>query len=134
MRGRPGLRRYRFLKCDQHTDRAHLPRPVETPSSHILIEAFVARSHSRETYLEVRGSRESRYGEVLPIQIGRYDGGAMTWPAVQRVFNRAYPGHWAFQVHPPASCLVDEVNAYHLWVLPHGVAPEFRIDDPGRTE
>ena len=84
-------------------------------------------------YLERRGSCTSHYGEVIQVQIGRYDDGRMSWTAVQRVFNQFFPGHWALEVHPPADCLVDEVNAYHLWVLPFGTAPEFRIDRGGET-
>jgi hypothetical protein len=74
-------------------------------------------------YFDVRAQRSSPWGTVEQVQVGRYDGAAMGWREVWEVLDRHRPGCWALEVLPPREHLVDEVNAYHLWVLPPGVRP-----------
>lgn len=76
-----------------------------------------------------RGTRETPWGLVLHVQIGREDNARLSWLSIWKAFARAYPRRWAFEVFPPKESLVDEINAYHLWVLPEGRAPDdLRID------
>lgn len=82
-----------------------------------------------EFYLELRGQVDSPFGVLQQVQIGAYDGRSMLWREVWEQFALAFPRCWALQVFPPSDSLVDDVNAYHLWVLPEGVSPgELRID------
>lgn len=64
--------------------------------------------------------RGSAFGPVLYIRVARYDGKPMGWEEVWARFVAAYPDRWAVQAFPPADAVVNEVNYYHLFVLPEG--------------
>ena len=72
-------------------------------------------------YVQADGyGADSPLGWLERIYIQRYDGQRMTWSEVHAVFADRYPDRWALQWFPPEDRLVDEVNRYHLWVLPEG--------------
>jgi hypothetical protein len=48
------------------------------------------------------------------------------WRHFQAIKNEvAGPERLAIEVFPPESCLVDEANEYHLWVVPEGDEANF---------
>lgn len=56
----------------------------------------------------------------------------LTWVAKQRIKNELVgPGRVAMEVFPPASELVDQADAYHLWVLPEGFRLPFGVEETG---
>lgn len=71
-----------------------------------------------EAVVREMGIRQTDFGWVLYIQIHHITDRRMTWSEICAVFNDRYPGHWAVQMFPPANQVVDEVNCYHLFVLP----------------
>ena len=70
-----------------------------------------------DSYIQEIGERSTDFGMVLYIKIRRRDGAPMGWREVWDKFSDLYPDRWAVQVFPPADCLVDEANIYHLFVL-----------------
>lgn len=61
--------------------------------------------------------RDTPFGPVTKLVIGRRDGATMSWREVWDVFAAKYPDRWAIQVFPPARRMIDKVANYHLWVL-----------------
>lgn len=93
-----------------------LKRPRRRPRFDVSIQEKGTRPHPH-------------FGYVLRIMIRRDDGKRMTWSQVHQAFAEAYPNMWALEVFPPEHALIDQINAYHLWVLPPGEVPEeMRID------
>jgi hypothetical protein len=79
---------------------------------------------SMGAFVQEMGWRRTSFGETLYVKVRREDGRPMPWTEAWETFSAAYPGRWAVQFFPPAEELVDEVNAYHLFVLedpPRGV-------------
>lgn len=83
-----------------------------------------------DAYAQVCGDAGATpWGMAERLVVARHDGLPMAWSEVWEVFSDRFPGRWALQWFPPAEALVDEVNKYHLWVLPEGVEPSAtRID------
>jgi hypothetical protein len=55
--------------------------------------------------------------------------GLLTWAAKQRVKDELLgAGRLAVEVFPPAAELVDQADAYHLWVLPEGFKLPFGVE------
>lgn len=86
--------------------------------------AKMRRWRLKTHYFDVRAIRESPWGPVEQVQLGRHSGRKMGWREVWEVLALHRPGCWALQVFPDAEHLIDEVDCYHLWVLPAGVVPE----------
>ena len=95
---------------------------------------FQARRRARTAYFDVRATRRSPWGQVEQVQVGRLDSRRMGWRDVWEVLALHRPGCWALQVFPDADHLIDEVDCYHLWVLPAGVIPEpLTINEPAEA-
>jgi hypothetical protein len=59
---------------------------------------------------------------------------ALTWARKQRIKSAlAGPEALAVEVFPPESELVDQADAYHLWVLPAGTKLPFGVTEEGST-
>lgn len=58
----------------------------------------------------------------------------LTWASKQRIKNELIGAQrMAVEVFPPASELVDQADAYHLWVLPDGFRLPFGVQEGGDT-
>lgn len=58
----------------------------------------------------------------------------LTWAAKQRIKNELMgSGAIAVEVFPPESELVDQADAYHLWVLPEGTRLPFGVTEESST-
>lgn len=68
-------------------------------------------------------TRQTDFGLVLYIQIHRHDDRRMSWEEICAIFNDRYPGAWAIQMFPPDYLVVNEVNCYHLFILPPDFNP-----------
>lgn len=56
----------------------------------------------------------------------------LTWATKQRIKDELVgSGRVAVEVFPPASELVDQAEAYHLWVLPEGFRLPFGVEEGG---
>lgn len=56
----------------------------------------------------------------------------LTWAAKQRIKGELVGlQRVAVEVFPPASELVDQAEAYHLWVLPEGFRLPFGVEEGG---
>lgn len=56
----------------------------------------------------------------------------LTWAVKQRIKSELVgDGRVAVEVFPPASELVDQAEAYHLWVLPEGFRLPFGVEEGG---
>ncbi len=65
--------------------------------------------------------------EALPLA-------GLTWAAKQRVKAELVgKERLAVEVFPPASELVDQADAYHLWVLPEGYKLPFGVEEMGHV-
>lgn len=54
----------------------------------------------------------------------------LTWATKQRIKDELVgSGRTAVEVFPPASDLVDQADAYHLWVLPEGFRLPFGVQE-----
>ncbi len=54
----------------------------------------------------------------------------LTWAAKQRIKDELVgSGRVAVEVFPPASEVVDQADAYHLWVLPEGFRLPFGVEE-----
>ena len=54
----------------------------------------------------------------------------LTWAAKQRIKDELVgTGRVAVEVFPPASELVDQADAFHLWVLPEGFKLPFGVEE-----
>ena len=54
----------------------------------------------------------------------------LTWAAKQRVKDELMgAGRMAVEVFPPRKELVDQADAYHLWVLPEGFKLPFGVEE-----
>lgn len=64
---------------------------------------------------------------ALHISFHRHSRGAVRdWRHFQAIKNEvAGPERLAVEVFPPESCLIDEANEYHLWVVPPGHESDF---------
>lgn len=76
--------------------------------------------------------RASSWGRVTHLQIRRHDlSPTISWAALQRIKNELCGEEsLAIHIHPPESQLVDEMNIYHLWVLPPGFIVPFGLHGP----
>jgi hypothetical protein len=82
-----------------------------------------------DVLLSDRGPRTSPWGTATHVQFTSESGRTLSWAEVYEAFAEAFPGCWAVEVYPPREFLVDEVNAYHLFVLPPGAElGDLRID------
>lgn len=70
-----------------------------------------------DAYVQECGVRDTALGPALYIRIRRYDDLPMSWDDIWAVFSDRYPNQWAVEVFPPEYALVNEVNAYHLFVV-----------------
>jgi hypothetical protein len=72
---------------------------------------------------------QTRWGEVLQLLIRPNNGKPVrSWTEFQRIKNELVGSdRLAIEVFPPDSELVDEVNCYHLWVLPQGFELPFGL-------
>lgn len=53
----------------------------------------------------------------------------ITWAIKQRIKNElAGPERLAFEVYPPVSELIDEVDMYWLWIMPEGEKMPFKLN------
>lgn len=53
------------------------------------------------------------------LAISSLSGIRPTWPEMQRIKNEiAGPDASGVEVYPPAAEVVDQVNMYHLWIMP----------------
>ena len=53
------------------------------------------------------------------LAISSLSGNRPSWPEMQRIKNElAGPGATGVEVYPPVDEVVDQVNMYHLWILP----------------
>lgn len=76
---------------------------------------------------------ETAWGAVLHLHVNPVDGGgAPRWAEMQRVKDELV-GHErvAVEVYPARSNLVDQADAYHLWVLPEGMELPFGLHEGG---
>lgn len=56
----------------------------------------------------------------------------LTWATKQRIKSELVGAERvAVEVFPPASELVDQAEAYHLWVLPEGFRLPFGVEEGG---
>jgi hypothetical protein len=63
---------------------------------------------------------ETSWGTVRHLMISSLSEDRPTWPEAQRIKDDlAGPEATAVEVYPPSYEVVDDANAYHLWVLPH---------------
>lgn len=72
------------------------------------------------TYTVQRYVIATQWGEVTHLVIRRHDERPVhSWTDMQRIKDDiAGPGATAVEVYPPDCEVVDQVNNYHLWVLP----------------
>lgn len=60
----------------------------------------------------------------------RYISSDITWSEKQRIKNEIFgEERLAIEVFPAKSNLVNEVNMYHLWVMPKGFSLPFGLKD-----
>lgn len=58
----------------------------------------------------------------------------LTWAAKQRIKNELVgQERLAIEVFPPVGELVDQADAYHLWVLPEGFKLPFGVEETIET-
>jgi len=90
-----------------------------------------------QPHIQEREYRETSLGQALYIRIFTDNYRQLSWSEVWAVFSQRYPGRWACQFFPPADCVLDEENIYHLFVLeedPRNVDVNFRrLNHAGRT-
>ncbi len=81
---------------------------------------------------------------VLRLRPGPWTGGespmsnalptGVTWSAKQRIKDELVgPERLAVEVFPPRAELVDQADAYHLWVLPEGFQLPFGVEETHET-
>ena len=80
-------------------------------------------------YCVLVGGLQTAWGYVTRLAVARHDKHPLrSWADLQRIKNEIVgPERVAVEVFPPESELVDEMNAYHLWVLPEGFKLPFRV-------
>ena len=74
--------------------------------------------------------RETEWGIIEHLMIARLNGDRIPdhWATLQRIKNEVVGSdRLAIEVYPPASEVIDECNAYHLWVLPEGFQLPFGL-------
>lgn len=76
------------------------------------------------------------WGTVQHLWIERHDGERPhCWADLQWIKDRvAGPDRIAIEVYPPAGAVVDELNMYHLWVLPAGFKLPFGLQPKDRGD
>lgn len=78
-----------------------------------------------DTYVQEHGRVDGGIlSRVDYITIATPDYRPLTWAEVWATFADAYPDRWAVQFFPPQDHMVNEVNKYHLYILPRSFNPE----------
>ena len=96
----------------------HSLLPGQVGSTGWLPEIYAAHVNEVFTVLE----REAGNG-IVHLMISSLSGIRPTWHEAQRIKNELAGVHkTAVEVYPPHMEVVDDADAYHLWVLP-GVFP-----------
>jgi hypothetical protein len=54
-----------------------------------------------------------------------------TWAEKQRIKDTLFGARWAVECFPPRARLVDDADAYHLWVLPPDSAWPYDLKSAG---
>ena len=74
--------------------------------------------------------RETEWGTIEHLMISDRKGRKISdhWKFLQKVKNEILgEDRLAVEIYPPTSELIDEVNAYHLWVFPKGFKLPFGL-------
>lgn len=82
-------------------------------------------------------------GDIVPhidfstftyVRIDAADFRQLSWSEVWQAFNDTHPGRWAIEFFPPKARLVDDANAYHLWMAQPDWQPPCKMDMKSRYE
>lgn len=121
----PGLRRGEWRRIDVQDDMV-MRWPYKG-------EVFMC-GYIDPDFSVMMAARPSEWGDVTHLQVRRHDlHTRVLWTDLQRIKNEICGNDaTAVQVFPSEVDLVDEVNAYHLWVLPRGFSLPFGLK--GRTD
>ena len=80
--------------------------------------------------------QKTEWGTVDHLMVADHKGRKINdhWQFLQRVKNEIMgKERLAIEVYPPSSELVNQVNAYHLWVLPEGFKLPFGLNSGWST-
>ena len=92
----------------------HRLLPGQVGNTGWLLEIYAAHVNDIFTVLE----RDAGHG-IKHLMISSLSGDRPTWLEAQRIKNEiAGVDATAVEVYPPQSEVVDDADAYHLWVLP----------------
>ena len=102
-------------------------------ASRHAIAATCTRAWRNRRFVVLLYPIDTAWGLVLHLHVRVVDtGNAPRWAELQRVKAELLgPERLAIEVYPPAEQLVDDADAYHLWVFPAGFEMPFGLHRGG---